>query len=67
MTNIDGQECLDISSDNYCTTSITNAQSFLENLGLSFPKKCVTPLNWGYFPDMGVTGELKDDEAQWHQ
>ena len=43
MTNIYGQECWSISSDNYCAMAVTNAYFFLENHGLTFPKKCITP------------------------
>ena len=56
MTNVDGKECWDISSDKYCTSAVTNVESVLENCGLRLLPKCVTPTSCGYRPEMDVTG-----------
>ena len=59
MTNVDGKECWDISSDKYCTSAVTNVESVLENCGLRLPPKCVTPISCGYCLEMDLTGELE--------
>ena len=50
ITNIDVQDCWDMSSDKYCTAAVTNVESVLEKRGLRFLPKCVTPLICGYRP-----------------
>ena len=67
ITNFDGQDCWDISFDNYCTAAVTNVESVLEKLGLRFPPKCVTPMSCGYCPEMDVTGDIKLNLVQWYQ
>ena len=65
MTNVDGQECWDMSSDDYYTAEVTNVEYVLENHGLRFPPKCVTPLRCGYCPEVYVTGYIKLYGVQW--
>ena len=67
MTNVDGQQCWDMSYDNYCTAAVTNVKSVLENNGFSFLPKCVTPLSCCYHSGMYVTGYLKAYGVQWCQ
>ena len=43
----------------YCTAAVTNVESVLEKRGLRLPPKYITPMSFGYYPDMYVTGELK--------
>ena len=67
MTNLNGQEYWDMSSDNYCTAVVTNVEYVLENRGLRLLPKYVTPLSYGYCPDLDVTRELKVDGFQFYQ
>ena len=67
MTNIYGQECWAMYSDKYCTAAVTDVECVLENHGLRFPPKCVTPLSCGYVPYMDVLGDFKADGSQWYQ
>ena len=64
MTNVDGQDCWDISSDNYCTAVVTNVEYVLEKRDLRFPPKFFTPLIYGYLSEMDVTGDLNTDGVQ---
>ena len=66
-TNVNGQECWDMSSENYCTSAVNNVESVWENRGLRLPPKCVTPMKFCYRPEMDVTGELKAYGVQWYQ
>ena len=50
MTKVDGQECWDMSSDNYFTAGVTNMEPVLENCGLGLLPKCVTTLSCVYHP-----------------
>ena len=61
MTNVNGTECWDMSSNKYCTAAVTNVEYVFKNCGLRLTPKCVTPLSCGYRPEMDVTGELKED------
>ena len=40
MTNVDGQECWDMSSEKYCTAAVTNVESVLEKRNLRLPPNC---------------------------
>ena len=56
-----------MSYEKYCTTAVTNVNSFLENHGLRFLPKCVTPMSCGYCSEMGITVDLKADRVKWYQ
>ena len=43
MTNVEDQECWDMSSEKYCTGEATNVEYVFENCTLRFMPKCVTP------------------------
>ena len=66
MTNVDGQECWDMSFNKYFTAVVTNAQYVLEKHVLSLPPKCVTSLSCGYCLEMDVTEDIKADGPQWY-
>ena len=51
MTNVDGQECWDMSFNKYFTAAVTNVVYLLERRGLRFPPNVFTPLRCGYCPD----------------
>ena len=61
MTNVEGQECWDLSYKNYCTEAGTNVESVLEKHGLRLPPKCVTLRICGYCPQMDFNGDIKLD------
>ena len=67
MTNVYGQECWAISFNKYFTAAVTNVESILEKRVLRFPPKFVTSFSCGYFPDIYVTVELKEDSFQCYQ
>ena len=50
ITRVDGKVCWSMSSDKYYVTDMTNVESVLENRGLRFLQKCVTPIRCGYCP-----------------
>ena len=45
----------------YFAAAVTNVESVLENRGLMFPPKSVTPLSCVYCSYMDVTGEINND------
>ena len=67
MNNIDSQELWAMYSDKYCTSAVINVESVLENCGLIFLPKRVSPLRCGHCTDMGMTGYLKEGGVQWYQ
>ena len=48
ITNVDGRECWDMSSEKYYKAVVTNVESVLAKRGLQLPLKCVDPLRCGY-------------------
>ena len=56
-----------MSSDKYCTTMVNNVDATFEKKELNLKSECVTPLKYGYRPDLDCTGELISDGVQWYQ
>ena len=67
ISRVDGQECWDMSYDNYFMVAGTNVEYVLENHGLRLMQKCITPLSCFYSPDMDVPEYIKADGVQWDQ
>ena len=63
MNNLYGQECWDMSYDNYCMAEVTNIESVLEKRCLRLTPKCVTPMRCGYCSDIDVTVDINSDEV----
>ena len=64
MDNNHRDECWDMSSDKYCTDMVNNLYTTLDNKGLKFNFKCVTPLKHGYSPELDFTVEIMSDKVQ---
>ena len=67
MMNNNGSECWAMSSDSYCSSLVKNVEESLQKKGLRLPSKCITPLKFGYKPELDSTNELKEEGIQLYQ
>ena len=67
MMTVVGVDCWYMSSDEYCKAAINNIETWLQKKDQRLPTKtaCVFPSKWK--PELDVTPELRDDDANYYQ
>ena len=55
-----------MSPEKYCKAAVLNVELKLSEEGKRLPTKFKTPLKIGYFPDLDVSQELKEDGVQYY-
>ena len=66
MVTSNVRTCCSMSPEKYCKAAVLNVELKLSEEGKRLPTKFKTPLKIGYFPDLDVSQELKEDGVQYY-
>ena len=64
---INGQECWNMSSEQYVKAAIANVEAALDKSGQRLPSRATKPMQSGYRPELDVTAELNLSGMRYYQ
>jgi hypothetical protein len=64
---IDGQECWNMTSEQYVKAAIVNVEAALDRSGQRLPSRATTPMQSGYRPELDATAELNLSGMRYYQ